>query len=143
MIAFPKLNGRAFILIGVAMLVMVMLAVPVRGLIREKRDVADLQNQVAAQQTIIDDLQNRKLRIADPAYLQALARTRLNYVFPGEVGLVVLDKQTATQINTVTGALVPNDQSPWYNKLWNSTRLADKAKTKNDPLVVYSNSKSK
>jgi len=142
-IAFPKLNGRAFILIAVGMLVMVMLAVPVRGLIREKRDVADLQNQVAAQQSIIDDLQNRKLRIADPAYLQALARTRLNYVFPGEVGLVVLDKQTATQINTVTGALIPNDQSPWYNKLWSSTRLADKAKTKNDPLVVYSKSKSK
>ncbi len=120
-----------------------MLAVPVRGLIRERRDVANLQGQLASQQAIIDDLQNRKLRITDPAYIQALARTRLNYVFPGEIGLVVLDKQTATQINSVPGALVPNDQSPWYTKLWSSTRLADKAKTKNDPLVVYGNTVGK
>lgn len=115
-----------------------MLAVPVRSLISERRDIRHLENSVVAQQAVIDDLNNRKARLADPAYLQALARQRLNYVFPGEVGFVVLDEETNTAINSVPGALVPNDDSSWYAKLWSSTKLADKPPAANDPLVVQS-----
>jgi hypothetical protein len=68
--------------------------------------------------------------------LQALARARLNYVFPGETGYVVLDKETSTEVATVSGALVPNDDSPWYTKLWKSTKLADKKRDADNPLVV-------
>jgi hypothetical protein len=107
--------------------VMLTLAVPLRALIQERREIKDLEQQVISQ-----------ARLADPAYLQALARERLNYVFPGEIGFVVLDEETNTAIAGVPGALVPNDDSAWYTKLWSSTKLADNPPPADDPLVVQS-----
>jgi len=101
------------------------LAVPLRALIQERREIKQLQMQVVSQQVKIDDLNNRKERLKDPAYLQALARERLNYVFPGEIGLILLDEETNTAISGVPGALVPNNDDAWYTKLWTSTKLAD------------------
>ncbi len=118
--------------------IMLTLAVPLRALIQERREIRDLEQQVVSQQEKIDDLNNRRARLADPAYLQALARERLNYVFPGEIGFVVLDEETNTAITGVSGALVPNDDSAWYTKLWSSTKLADKPPAADDPLVVQS-----
>jgi hypothetical protein len=118
--------------------VMLTLAVPLRALIQERREVKDLEQQVVSQQAKIDALNNRAARLSDPAYLQALARERLNYVFPGEIGLIVLDEETATSITGVPGALVPNDDSAWYTKLWTSTKLADNPPPADDPLVVQS-----
>lgn len=113
-----------------------MLAVPFRGLIRERRDLAEISQSIERQKIAVQELRDQRERLKDPAYLQTLARARLNYVFPGEIGYVVLDKETASQIDTVPGALVPNDDSPWYTKLWSSTKLADKRQGANNPLVV-------
>jgi cell division protein FtsB len=131
-----KLTKRGFVLIGVGLFILVTLAVPLRGLLREQRDVAQLRQAVVEQKQTIKDLTNRRERLKDPAYLQSLARARLNYVFPNETGYVVLDKETSTEVSTVPGALVPNDDSPWYTKLWKSTKLADKKRDADNPLVV-------
>ena len=134
----PRVNFRAIALVLVGVLVMLMLAVPLRSLIQERREIKILEQQVASKQSIIDELNNRKARLADPAYIQALARERLNYVFPGEIGFVVLDEETNTAITSVPGALVPNNDAAWYTKLWTSTKLADLPALENDPLVVPS-----
>ena len=118
--------------------VMLTLAVPLRALIQERREIKDLEQQVVSQQAKIDELKSRQARLSDPAYLQALARERLNYVFPGEIGFVVLDEETSTAIEGVSGALVPNDDSAWYSKLWTSAKLADNPPPADDPLVVHS-----
>ena len=134
----PRVNFRAIALVLVGVIVMLMLAVPLRSLIQERREIKILEQQVASKQLIIDELNNRKARLADPAYIQALARERLNYVFPGEIGFVVLDEETNTAITSVPGALVPNNDAAWYTKLWTSTKLADQPALENDPLVVPS-----
>lgn len=134
----PRVNFRAIALVLVGVLVMLMLAVPLRSLIQERREIKILEQQVASKQSIIDELNNRKARLADPAYIQALARERLNYVFPGEIGFVVLDEETNTAITSVPGALVPNNDAAWFTKLWTSTKLADQPALENDPLVVPS-----
>ena len=134
----PRVNFRALALVLVGVLVMLMLAVPFRSLIQERREIKILEQQVVSKQLIIDDLNNRKARLADPAYIQALARERLNYVFPGEIGFVVLDEETNTAITSVPGALVPNNDAAWYTKLWTSTKLADQPALENDPLVAPS-----
>ena len=118
--------------------VMLTLAVPLRALIQERREIKSLAQQVTAQQTTIDELNNRRARLADAAYLQSLARERLNYMFPGEIGFVILDEETNTAISGVSGALVPNNDESWYSKLWTSTKLADQPPAANDPLVVQS-----
>lgn len=115
-----------------------MLAVPIRSLLKERREIAALKLQLNSQQAAIDELNNRKARFADPAYVATLARSRLNYVFPGEIGFILLDDETTTAINTVQGALVPNSDTSWYAKLWGSARLADNPPEANDPLVVQS-----
>ena len=134
----PRVNFRAIALVLVGVLVMLMLAVPLRSLIQERREIKILEQQVASKQLIIDELNNRKARLADPAYIQALARERLNYVFPGEIGFVVLDEETNTAITSVPGALVPNNDAAWYTKLWTSTKLADQPALENNSLVVPS-----
>jgi hypothetical protein len=118
--------------------IMLTLADTLRALIQERREIKDLEQQVISQQAKIDNLIDRRARLTDPAYLQALARERLNYVFPGEIGFVVLDEETNTAITGVPGALVPNDDSAWYTKLWSSTKLADNPPPADDPLVVQS-----
>ena len=119
------------------------IAVPLRALVQQRRDISLLKSQIVTQQAAIDELKNDAKRLKDKAYLVTLARTRLNYVFPGEVGLVVIDKGTSTAISSVPGALVPNDASAWYSKLWRSTQLADKPRSQNDPLVVRERATSK
>lgn len=133
-----KPTGRAFALLLVVVAIVLTLAVPMRALIRENHEIASLEQSLKTQQQAIDELTNRKARLQDPAYLRTIVRARLNYVFPGEIGFVVLDKETSTAINTVPGALVPNNDSSWYSKLWTSTKLADQPLLKNDPLVVKS-----
>lgn len=131
-------NFRAIALALALLFVLFTVAVPVRGWIQQRREISALNEQIAQNQAAIDELKSRKARLKDPAYVQALARDRLNYVFPGEVGFVVLDEETSTKVSEVPGALVPNDDSAWYSKLWASAQLADQPQKKNDPLIVQS-----
>jgi len=138
-----KPNKRALIVLAALVLIVMSIAVPLRSLVKERRDISVLKSQVIEKQKSITQLEADAKQLRSRAYLQSLARSRLNYVFPGEIGLVVIDQGTSTAIETVPGALVPNDSSPWYSKLWHSTELADKPRTQNDPLVVRDKAESK
>lgn len=109
---------------------------PLRSVMRERREMAQLSAQLETTQEQIANLQSRKKRLQDESYLRTLVRSRLNYVYPGEIGFVVLDKETSTALDAVPGALVPNDDTAWYSKLWTSTQLADQPLKADDPLVV-------
>ena len=121
-----------------ALLLCTSLAMPVRSVIRERREMGRLSAQLIDEKAKIADLQARTDRLQDDAYLRTLIRSRLNYVYPGEIGFVVLDKQTATEVSAVPGALVPNNDAAWYSKLWTSTKLADEPVKADDPLVAAS-----
>ncbi len=138
-----KPNGRALVVLGTFVLIVMSIAVPLRSFVQENRDISTLKQQLAAQKASIEQLKSDAKRLKDRAYIEALARGRLNYVFPGEVGLVVIDHGTSRTIDTLPGALVPNDSSPWYSKLWHSTELADQPHGQNDPLVVHNKASSK
>ena len=138
-----KPNKRALIVLTAFVFIIMTIAVPMRSLVKERRDISTLKSQVIEKQKSIAQLKADAKQLQNRAYLQSLARSRLNYVFPGEIGLVVIDRGTSTAIETVPGALVPNDSSPWYSKLWHSTELADKPHTQNDPLVIHDKAESK
>lgn len=138
-----KVTHRGFILVAIFIAIIMMIAMPLRAFVQQQRDISALKDQIATQQASITKLKSDAQRLKDKAYLVSLARERLNYVFPGEVGLVVIDKGTSTAITAVPGALVPNDASPWYSKLWRSTQLADKPRNQNDPLVIHDRATSK
>lgn len=127
---------RTFLLTVTAAAALLTVVVPARALLRERREIGQLRQTLAVQQAGIAQLQGTKTRLRDKAYVEALVRARLNYVFPGEIGFVVLDKETSTAIKSVPGALIPNSDAPWYSKLWTSAKMADQPQKKNDPLVV-------
>ena len=136
MASSAKLNGRLLALLTALVIIVTSIAVPLRAFVNEKRDIAVLKEQIAQKQESISQLQADSKKLDNRAYLQSLARSRLNYVFPGEIGLVVIDKGTSTAIDSVSGALVPNDTSTWYSRLWRSTELADKPGARSNSLVV-------
>jgi hypothetical protein len=55
-----------------------------------------LQAEVAASKTAVADLTGQKARWSDPKYIEALARERLDYVFPGEYSYLITDAASAT-----------------------------------------------
>lgn len=100
------------------------LAIPVRAWLSQRAEIAALEADVAAAKVRVADLEQQVDDWNDPAFVIAQARSRLHFVFPGEVGYVVLgsDDRPVSPDPTPEGA---ND--PWYSLLWESTRQADQA----------------
>ena len=117
-------TGRAVALIVVLAALAVTLAIPVRAWLSQQAEIAALEADVAAAQTRVADLELELEDWNDPAFVIAQARSRLHFVFPGEVGYVVLgedDRPVAPQ------AEEDPDQGAWYSRLWESARQADRS----------------
>lgn len=87
-----------------------------------------LRADAAAAQETVDDLTADVARWDDDAYVEAQARERLKYVYPGETAFSVIDPETvegeaATEEATGEGdASHPADT--WYDALWKSVEEA-------------------
>jgi cell division protein FtsB len=117
-----SLTGRAAILVLVVAALAVTLAIPVRSWLSQRAEIAALESDVAAAQERVTALQGELEDWSDPAYVIAQARSRLHFVFPGEIGYVVLghdDRPIETEATTAA------EEIPWYERLWESTRQAD------------------
>ncbi|MBU6311249.1 MAG: septum formation initiator family protein [Actinomycetales bacterium] len=102
----------------------VTLAIPVRAWLTQRAEISALEADVAAAQIRVADLQQELEDWNDPAFVIAQARSRLHFVFPGEVGYVVLGSDDRPVTPDTTAAQRP---VPWYEQLWESTRQADLA----------------
>ncbi len=116
-------TGRAVIVVCVVAALAISLAVPVRELLSQRSEIAALQVEVTETQERVDDLTDRVADWNDPAYVVAQARSRLHFVFPGEVGYVVLGADERPLTPEGTTATPPT--MPWYARMWQSLRLAD------------------
>lgn len=70
---------------------LVILAPSLRLLVEQQQEIAALERQVAEQQAGVDELQTEIDRWSDPAYIEAQARDRLLYVYPGDISYLVID----------------------------------------------------
>lgn len=86
-----RLSGFAIVTLVVLVLTVVVLAPSLRILVEQRQQLAALEAEVKAQQQQVDDLQAEKARWDDPSYIEAQARERLNYVYPGEISYLVID----------------------------------------------------
>lgn len=117
-------TGRVVALIVVLAALAVTLAIPVRAWLTQRAEIAALEADVAAAQIRVADLQQELEDWNDPAFVIAQARSRLHFVFPGEVGYVVLGSDDRPVTPDTTAAQRP---VPWHEQLWESTRQADLA----------------
>lgn len=117
-------TGRAVIVICVLAALAVTLAVPVRELLSQRAQIAALSDEVATAEERVDDLAARVADWEDPAFVAAAARARLHFVFPGEVGYVVLGADDRPLDPEAMPVDEDSDQS-WFAIAWDSLRAAD------------------
>ncbi len=86
-----RLSGFTIVALTLIVLTVVVLAPSLRVLVEQRQQVAQLQAEVDRQQRAVDDLTGERARWDDPSYIQALARERLDYVYPGEYTFLVKD----------------------------------------------------
>jgi cell division protein FtsB len=120
----PTLTGRAAILVLVLAALVVTLAIPLRAWMSQQAEIAALEADVAQSRERVESLRAELKDWEDPAFVIAQARSRLHFVFPGEVGYVVLGEDDRPIVPEEERAA---DQAPWYSRLWDSTLQADRS----------------
>ncbi len=85
-----RLSGFGVIALGLLILAVVVLAPSLRILVEQQQQVAQLRQQVTASQSNVDELTAQLARWQDPAYIEAQARQRLIFVYPGEKTFLVI-----------------------------------------------------
>lgn len=113
---------RATILLVVLAAVVLSLAVPLRQFIRQADENRALADGIAAQQLRVAELERRAELWQDPAFAAGQARERLHFVYPGEVGYIVLGEGE----RPLTGPDIRQQDNGdgWYSRLWESVRAA-------------------
>jgi cell division protein FtsB len=114
-----SLTTRSAVLLGVLAILAASYALPVRAWLDQRAQLTEVGEQRDELAAEVTDLQAALDLWNDPAYVRAQARERLNYVLPGEVGLVVLGTQSTPPEEPTTGALVPaaEGDQPWWSTL--------------------------
>lgn len=86
-----RLSGFTLTMLALVILGVVVLAPSLKLLVEQRQELATLQEVVGEQQASVDELTGEVARWSDPAYIEAEARDRLLYVYPGEYSYLVID----------------------------------------------------
>lgn len=121
-----RVSWLLLIVVGLVVAGFVVLAPTVGLLLEQRRDIAALEAQVAAQQANVETLEVEVGRWDDPAYIEAQARDRLFFVYPGETSFVLLDDRSAleTAASEVPSATLEAPSSDWPSAAVGSFLLA-------------------
>ena len=123
----PRITARAAVLALVFCSLIAVLAYPTRQFIAQRAQIA--QQQAAARQARaqVELLRQEKARWQDPAYVEAQARERLHYGFPGETPFSSVDPDPGAASGTSASA-APQPGAvtqPWYDNMFESLNRAD------------------
>lgn len=112
---------RAAVLAAVVCVLTLTIAGPVRTYFAQRTEMEQLSASEAALRRQIDDLEQKKVKLGDPAYIAAQARERLGFVMPGDTPFQVQLPSTAA-VSPQPGAETakPDHSDPWYTALWHT-----------------------
>lgn len=85
-----RVSGFTFVMLGLLILAVVVLAPNLRILVEQRQEIATLQQQVDAAQQSVESLGSDVARWSDPTYIKSQARERLFYGLPGEISYLVV-----------------------------------------------------
>jgi cell division protein FtsB len=112
---------RAAILAALACVLTLTIAGPVRTYFAQRTEMDQLAASEAALRRQITDLEQKKGKLADPAYIAAQARERLGFVMPGDIPFQVqLPSSAAVSQQPGTDTAKPANNDPWYTSLWHT-----------------------
>ncbi|GCD94096.1 FtsB family cell division protein [Embleya hyalina] len=121
-------GGKWIVLTLVVLSLAIALVYPLRQYLAQRSDVADLRESTRKQQSETERMRSDLERWNDPAYVRQQARERLHFVYPGDTAYLVVPP-AGTAGNPAPPTPAQAGSPPWYRKLWDSTRDADKAGT--------------
>lgn len=103
-----KLSGFTVFMLGLIVVAVIVLAPNLRILLEQRAQIAQLEQAVKDADGAVTELTDEVARWDDPAYIEAQARERLYYVFPGDVSYLVVGDAAAE--GQSTDALPISDQ---------------------------------
>lgn len=122
----------------VLVLTVVVLAPSLRIFVQQQQELAHLSAEVQAQKDGVEHLTDERARWDDPSYIEAQARERLNYVYPGETSFLVIDdgQTVATDDGQPISAQVQTTQVDWVRTLLASVLTAGLTDDKPGEIVA-------
>jgi len=112
---------RAAVLAVVVCALTLTIAGPVRTYFAQRTEMDQLAASEAALRRQIADLEQKKVKLGDPAYIAAQARERLGFVMPGDVPFQVqLPPTAAVAPQPGSDTAKPAGNGPWYTSLWHT-----------------------
>lgn len=122
----------------VLVLTVVVLAPSLRIFVQQQQQIAHLRAEVQAQKDGVKELAGERARWDDPSYIEAQARERLNYVYPGEMSFLVIDdgQTVATNDGQPISAQVQTTQVDWVRTLLSSVLTAGLTDDKRGEIVA-------
>jgi cell division protein FtsB len=132
-----RLSGFTLIMLVLVILAVIVLAPSLKLLVEQQQELASLKAVVGEQQSAVDELEGEVARWSDPAYIEAEARDRLLYVYPGEYSYLVIDGTTAA--TTADGAPISDSiqttQVDWMSSMLSSVFTAGLSDDAPDAIV--------
>lgn len=123
----PVLTGRALVLGGLVILLVVLLASPIHRYLGSRSDVSGAAQQLQNDQHQLTQLTQQQTQWSDPGFIQQQARARLQYAMPGDTVYVVVNKGQQSDIAKTAGAQAATTGGPaWNDRLMESIRAASK-----------------
>lgn len=101
----------------VAAALVAMLALPVRTWFLQQARIAEAEAELSSAQDRVAQLQQQQTMWQDPLYVEQQARLRLNYVKPGEAGVVVIKPNAGLSASG-------SQPRTWYDSLWQTVESA-------------------
>ncbi len=90
-----RLSGFALTVLALIVAALVVLAPQLKTLVEQRQQIAQLEAEVERAQQELDEIDAEVARWSDPAYIEAQARDRLYYVYPGDTAYLLLDDRDA------------------------------------------------
>ncbi|WEO76211.1 septum formation initiator family protein [Cryobacterium sp. SO2] len=123
-----RLSGFSFVMMGILVLAVVVLAPSVRTYAEQRQQIDELRASVAAQEAVVDDLKDERERWNDRTFVTTQARDRLSYVMPGDISFLVLNDTGASvdadaDTTTVSTAIQDTDVD-WVDSIFRSVMTA-------------------
>lgn len=133
-----RLSGFTIATLTVLVLTVVVLAPSLRIFVQQQQQIAQLRADVAAQKAGVKNLGDERARWDDPSYIEAQARERLNYVFPGEFSYLVIDdgQTVTTNDGQPISDQVQTTQVDWVRMLLSSVLTAGLTQDKPGQIVA-------
>lgn len=108
------------VLVLVALLILAVIAVPLRNYYQGRTEIARLNESIIAKQDEKETLLSEIEKYESDAYIEQEARRRLGVIDEGEVAFRILDPEITSGDTMTTDQEAEAESRDWYEVLWDS-----------------------